>query len=153
MRTLVKIVKIILGCVSAIWGICILILLLLSLLAGLSDLLMAPQKSSPNLAFGSGEIFYIAVNLVVTGSVSYACFISAFRPNRRTLQSRGRYSRIFENAVLGAVLGAVTAAVIIWILTPSVTPNSDGMNRYGGQMFLMMLGIFIGGVCGAIKSE
>ena len=53
--------------------------------------------------------------------------------------------------ILGAVLGFVVAATWIYFNPSAITPeylNSDGLNRYGGQMGLIMMGILFGGIIG-----
>ena len=54
-------------------------------------------------------------------------------------------------AIFGVVLGALAAIAWIYFNPPAITPehlNSDGLNRDGGQMGLITLGILFGGIIG-----
>jgi len=54
-----------------------------------------------------------------------------------------------SGAFVGAALGIAAAIFWLYLFPPPHVPNMDGMNQWGGHMGLVMMGILVGGICGA----
>ena len=130
-KTFGKSLNIIVGCLFALW---FLRTFLKSLLVGNFTSLNLPGA---------------ALTLIVTGGISYVCFKSAFTPDANTPASSSGCLKSFVGAVLGATLGAIAAMAWLYFNPPFIPPQTDGLERYGGQMALVMLGILLGGLSGA----
>ena len=133
-------IEIILGCLSALWF--------------LRTLLKLPA---------SENVFGAVTTLIITGAIGFACFKAAFTPDISRLDSNkpkisirrpGKFEsggclRCLAGAVIGAALGVMLVVVWIFLNQPVVPPNVDGMNRYGGEIGMVMLGALVGGLTGA----